>query len=126
LPSTSNPSNYSHEYARWTFDIKKTGYYRVKVKIPPTGAACSFSTSKYTTGARYILDRPSDTNQLTSLNQRSSIGQEVTLYNSVKLKGGQMKLYVYDSVTDLSNCCDSCGQSIRVFLDYAKVEWLHE
>ena len=126
LPSTSNPSVYSHEFARWTFGIKKTGYYRVSVKIPPTGAACNFSTAKYTTGARYILDRPSATNQLTTLNQKSYIGQEVALFSSVKLNSGQMMLYLYDSVTDLSNCCDTCGQSIRVFLDYAKVEWLHE
>ena len=126
LPSTSSPESYGYEFARWRFDINKTGYYRIKVKIPPQGAACNFASWKYTTGARYILDRPSASNSLYTFNMQANIGQESTLVSTVKLNAGQMKLYVYDSVTDLSNCCDSCGQSTRVFMDYAKVEWLYE
>ena len=75
---------------------------------------------------RPILDRPSASNSLYTFNMQANIGQESTLVSTVKLNAGQMKLYVYDSVTDLSNCCDSCGQSTRVFMDYAKVEWLYE
>ncbi|MFH1530226.1 MAG: putative metal-binding motif-containing protein [Pseudomonadota bacterium] len=126
LPSTSNPESYSQEFARWRFTIKKTGHYRIKVKIPPAGAACNFPNWKYTTGARYILDRPGATNSLHNLNMQANIGNEVTLVSDVQLGPGTMKLYLYDSVSDLTNCCDTCYQSIRVFLDYAKVEWLYE
>ncbi|MBM4372461.1 MAG: hypothetical protein FJ098_12450, partial [Deltaproteobacteria bacterium] len=125
LPSVSSPESYAYEFARWTFTIKKAGTYRIRVKIPPTGSACNFASTKYSTGVRYIVDRPGDTNSLYTINQRNGIGSEVTVTDSISLGTGELRIYVYDSVTDLSSCCDTCGQSLRVFLDYAKVEWLY-
>jgi len=94
------------------------------VKIPPQDWACDFSTAKYTTGATYILDRPDATNLSASLDQRNNIDSEATVFANVRLEAGEAALYLYDAVSDLSSCCDTCGQSIRVFFDYAVFEWL--
>ena len=123
-PSTSTPWTYSQEYGRWRFEIRKAGRYQIRVKIPPQSWACDFATSKYTTGATYILDRPGSNNLSASLDQRDNIDSEATVFSDVRLGTGEAALYLYDSVSDLSSCCDTCGQSIRVFFDYAVFEWV--
>ncbi|MBM4394664.1 MAG: putative metal-binding motif-containing protein [Deltaproteobacteria bacterium] len=124
LPSTSNPESYGYEYGRWRFQIKKAGRYQVAVKVPPTGAACNFATTKYTQGAYYIVAPPQGGNYSATVNQRAAIGTEAVVSSSVYLSTGEFRLYLYDKVSDLSSCCDSCGQSIRTFFDYAKLTWV--
>jgi hypothetical protein len=125
MPSLSSPGTYPYEYGRWRFQVKKAGRYRLAIKVPPSGAACGFDSTKYTTGARYMLARPGGSNVPSSpVNQRASIGQEAVVFADVVLPAGESALYLYDSVTDLSSCCDTCGQSIRVMFDYAKLDWL--
>ena len=124
IPSLDTPDDYDTEYGRWRFSIRSAGHYQVRVKIPPTGAACDFATSKYTTEASYTLDRPGDSNPFARVDQRSNIGSEAIVFADVYLNEGEAALYLYDSTLNLSNCCDTCGQSIRVFFDYAVFEWL--
>ncbi|MFO0757440.1 MAG: hypothetical protein U0359_13165 [Byssovorax sp.] len=123
IPSIQTPENFGSEFARWDFSIKKSGTYQIAVKIPPSAAACGLTVDKYTTGAKYYLINGAN-KQSTILNQKASIGQEVVLFANSHLDPGTMNIYLYDSVTDLNNCCASCNQSIRVFLDYAKVTWV--
>jgi hypothetical protein len=117
------PATYGYEYGRWSFRIRKTGRYKVLVKIPPSGAACNFASSSYVTGAQYMLVRPDSFGVVYQVNQRANIGAEATVTASVAINAGEAALYLYDSVTDIANCCE-CATTRRVMFDYAKFEWV--
>ena len=125
LPSIFSPDVYGHEYGRWRFTIRKAGHYQINVKVPPSGSACLFAAANYTTGAQYLLARPGAGAAAinATLNQRANIGLEVPLFANVALNSGEMSLYLYDSMTDLTNCCE-CATSLRTFFDYARVTWV--
>jgi|JI10StandDraft_1071094.scaffolds.fasta_scaffold105737_2 hypothetical protein len=123
LPTVHTPATYGYEYGRWSFRIRKTGRYKVLVKIPPSGAACNFASSSYVTGAQYMLVRPDSFGVVYQVNQRANIGAEATVTASVAINAGEAALYLYDSVTDIANCCE-CATTRRVMFDYAKFEWV--
>ena len=126
LPTVWMPDVYGYEYGRWRFQIRKPGRYRVAVKIPPSGAACGFPVSTYTTAARYMMVRPGLNQPGVSytVNQQMNVDHEADVTSSVLLQEeGQLALYLYDSVADLANCCE-CATSKRVMFDYARVTWV--
>ncbi len=123
LPNVFTPATYAYEYGRWVFSIRKAGRYKVSVKIPPTGAACNFAASTYTAGAQYMLVRPGSFGIVYQVDQRANIGAEATITANIAISAGETALYLYDSVTDLANCCE-CATSRRVMFDYAKFDWV--
>lgn len=124
LPSLQAPGAYGTEFGRWRRRIRKAGRYRIGVKVPPRVAACNVPESAYSTGVRYILIPPNAAPiAATPVNQRSNIDSEATVFEEQWLDVGESALYIYDTVTDLVNCC-GCKTQLRVFFDYANYYWL--
>lgn len=126
LPNVFTPDVYDHDRMRWRWQIRKAGQYRLVVKIPSSGEACSFALANYTTGAQYYVVRPSagPFGSLHTLDQRANAGTEATLAAALNTNLGELALYLYDSAADVAPPCCDCVTSKRVFFDYARVDWL--
>jgi len=124
-PSGSG-SYFKSEHARWSFTVKKSGYYSIRTWIPNVTCFGSQS-SKYSRGVTYKVNRSSSSTYTTKLNQYSYRGKTAPLWSKVYLYAGTRYLRMYDATnySDIGkSCCTACGQSRRVFADHAHVCWV--